>query len=571
MLRTRSAIVLLLTFCARIAFGDWMDDLQTRAVEIRKCAAAHWGTDGARYSTWTSHTNRLIPVYTFGTKDAGEGVDLDSYTGESSIYRDKARLRRLYHGLPVDTLNPNAPYMDQTNLFDMQLAALEAGKKHLFLVIFDGMDWQTTRAASIWNLRRVAYDQGRGTGTHFQDYNAGGTSQFGWMATSPYRDGIQVDVNEQRLKNPGGGLAGGYSAGIAGAYPWSTPTVKEYLIAGPDDATVRHAFTDSSASATGIHSGSKTYNGAVGVDPTGQQLISIAHRAQASNYRVGVVTNVPISHATPACAYAHNVSRDDYQDISRDLLGLPSVSHPEHPLPGLDVVIGCGFGVESLKEKKQGDNFVPGNKYLTLQDLRAVSVDHNGKYVVAQRESGELGGSGLASAAHRAAKENKRLLGFYGTNHGPRYDEGHLPYESADGDYKPAPCGDGSEIEYTPEDIAENPTLAEMTSAAITVLSEGSKGFWLMIEAGDVDWANHANNLDASIGAVNSGDAAVRAVTNWVEKYSSWDESLLIVTADHGHYLVLDQPELLFSPENRQTPSEAASSVEAQDIVDAEG
>ena len=77
------------------------------------------------------------------------------------------------------------------------------------------------------------------------------------------------------------------------------------------------------------------------------------------------------------------------------------------------------------------------------------------------------------------------------------------------------------------------------------VLSADGSPFWLLVEAGEVDWANHANNLDASIGAVNSGDAAVRTVTDWVEKNSNWDESLLIVTADHGHYLILDRPELL--------------------------
>ena len=42
-----------------------------------------------------------------------------------------------------------------------------------------------------------------------------------------------------------------------------------------------------------------------------------------------------------------------------------------------------------------------------------------------------------------------------------------------------------------------------------------------MVEAGDVDWANHDNNLDNSIGAVNSGDDALRAVTDWVEAHAT--------------------------------------------------
>ena len=66
-----------------------------------------------------------------------------------------------------------------------------------------------------------------------------------------------------------------------------------------------------------------------------------------------------------------------------------------------------------------------------------------------------------------------------------------------------------------------------------------------MVEAGDVDWANHDDNIDNSIGAVNSGDRAVKAITEWVEANSKWDESLLIVTADHGHMLNLVKPEML--------------------------
>ena len=66
-----------------------------------------------------------------------------------------------------------------------------------------------------------------------------------------------------------------------------------------------------------------------------------------------------------------------------------------------------------------------------------------------------------------------------------------------------------------------------------------------MVEAGDVDWANHNNNIDDSIGAVLSGDAAFEAITQWVEANSSWDETALIVTADHGHLMYLDDPRVL--------------------------
>ena len=66
-----------------------------------------------------------------------------------------------------------------------------------------------------------------------------------------------------------------------------------------------------------------------------------------------------------------------------------------------------------------------------------------------------------------------------------------------------------------------------------------------MVESGDVDWANHDNNLDNSIGAVNSGDAAIKVITDWVEQHSNWNDALLIVTADHGHMLNLVDPSVL--------------------------
>jgi len=88
-----------------------------------------------------------------------------------------------------------------------------------------------------------------------------------------------------------------------------------------------------------------------------------------------------------------------------------------------------------------------------------------------------------------------------------------------------------------------------MATAALDVLGANEKGFWLMVEAGDVDWANHNNNIDDAIGAVFSGDAAFDAITTWVEKNSSWDDTLLIVTADHGHMMTLDEPEKLIRQE----------------------
>ncbi|MEZ6066335.1 MAG: hypothetical protein R3B90_11660 [Planctomycetaceae bacterium] len=175
---------------------DHVAELQADAIAAGHSEVAHWGVDPENYTQWGSHSNRLIPVYTFGTRGGGAGVDLGSYLGENSPYRSADALRRIYGFEPTDSVDPQADWMDQTNLHDLQAAAFKAGRKHVILFVFDGMDWSTTRAAAIVNEGSVTYVAGRGTGTHFQEYDAAGTTQFGYMVTSPHNEGTSVDVDE---------------------------------------------------------------------------------------------------------------------------------------------------------------------------------------------------------------------------------------------------------------------------------------------------------------------------------------------------------------------------------------
>lgn len=523
-----------------VAWGaaeDRVRDLETAAVSTGSATWAHWGTTPSRYSDWGSHSNRLVPVYTFG-------LNLRSVTGGNSVYRDAERLQALYGRLPEGTLNPRAEYMDQTDVFRLQEEAARAGKRYIVLFVFDGMDWDTTRAAAIYRAGKVTYRDGRGTGLAIQDYR-GVETDFGFAVTSPHNDGTKVDVDAQTVINPGGTTPGGYDAHRGGATPWNPPADLRYLIGKSREQP--HAVTDSAAAATSLCAGIKTYNDAINIDPEGKQVETIAHRLQSHGYAIGVITSVPISHATPACAYAHNVHRDDYQDITRDLIGLPSVSHREHPLPGVDVLLGAGWGVSADNDPSQGMNFVPGNRYIADSDLEKVDAARGGQYVVVQRTAGAAGPKVLREAATAAALKKQRLLGLFGTS------AGHLPFQTADGHFDPTISVrlKGDEItplpaeQYTSDDLNENPTLADLTRAGLDVLSARSDRFWLMIEAGDVDWANHANNIDNSIGAVISGDDAFRALTEWIETHNAWDETAVIVTSDHGHYLFLDHPEVL--------------------------
>ena len=518
--------------------SDSLAKIQLAAITDQKSDVGYWGIDPDVWSGWKTHSNRLIPVYTFGTAQADGATNLNYYTGEQSSYRDEDRLRGLYGRVPEQTVDAAATWMDQTDIARLQQAGVDAGKKYVFLVVFDGMSWQMTQNAAIYNQQKVTYDEGRGTGTLFQEYTADETTQFGFMVTSPHNNGTITNPTTQEILNPGGAIRGGYKAAAGGRTPWDAHADDGYLIGSPQEGNPIHAYTDSASSATSMMAGIKTYNNAIGVDSTGQPVPSIAHDLQDHGWALGVVTSVPFSHATPAAAYSHNVTRKDYQDISRDLLGLPSVSHPE-PLAGLDVVIGAGYGVTEDEDEDQGDNYESGNKYLADSDLKTLQSD--GRYVVALRTASQSGQTVLRKAARIAVKDRKRLFGFFGT----QFD--HLPYETADGAFNPMPDVAADDESYTEADLKENPDLAEMTRAALQVLESRGDRFWMLMEAGDVDWASHANNLDHAIGAVNSGDRAVQVIVDWVEKNSNWDESLMIVTSDHGHLFQLKNPELLIN------------------------
>ena len=546
---TELAVALMLLFPGASPAGnvDHIRDLQTEAIKSGKADWGHWGSHTDKYSSWISHTNRLIPIYSFG-------IGLESVSGENSPYRSVEKLERLFGKVPTGTVNPEAEYFDQTDVYSLQKTAIASGKKRIILFVFDGMDWQTTWAASIYKSGAVKYREGRGTGLSFQDYS-GTHTDFGYFVSTPHNDGTKEDVNAQTVKNPGGTQAGGFSFRIAGAYPWSTPLDPLYPIGMGRDYS--HAYTDSSSSSTSLCAGIKTYNGAINVDPAGRLVEPIAHQLQRDGFAIGVVTSVPISHATPAGAYASNVSRDDYQDLTRDLLGLKSISHPQQALPGVDVLLGAGWGEERLKDSTQGDNYNPvgdaENRYLARADLQAIQSDKHRPWTTVLRESGRNGTDALKAAAQQAVNRKDRLFGFFGAS------RGHLPFQTANGDFNPT-VSTGASLaeltipvpaeEYSHADIIENPTLSDMTSAALQVLSARSDRFWLMVEAGDVDWANHSNNIDNSIGAVLSGDDAFRTITDWVEANGGWNDTAVLVTADHGHYLVLDKPEALLPSAN---------------------
>jgi alkaline phosphatase len=568
-LRNLPCLALLPLFLASPTIADdpfrTMQNDSIRTMRQKIARPYHFGSQGPNsvYSNSTSHSNRQIPAYVFGKK-----ADLSSVAGKNSVYRDQDRLTKLYGSLPPHTLNPQAEYFDQSDLYKVQKDAVDKGAKHVFIVWFDGMDWETTRAAAIAKTGKV-YTQGKGSGLVFQDYQANGTAQFGYFVTSPTHDQSERNPDDQTVKiNLTTSLPGGYDVRFGGPNPW---TPGEFLGQVPgyfqgeksskaarEQATklggVIHAVTDSAPSAAEFASGVKSFNDGLNVAEDGRDVDTLFIQLQRDKgWKVGTVTSVPFNHASPAAMYAHNVERDDYQDLAREMLGLESIIQKDGKgprLPGLDVVMGAGFGqvIADSNLKYQGKNAVKDqNLYIADEDLKAIDVKNGGKYVVVTTQLEVRGADSLKKAAETAVRDDKRLFALFGTN------TSHLPFQTADGDYRTAAGIRIIRESYTPDDLEENPTLSDMTHAALAVLgAKKDQNFALFVEAGDVDFALHDNNLDNAIGAVLSGDVAVQIIIDWVEKNSNWDDSVLIVTSDHGHYLVIDDAQKLAEAARRR-------------------
>jgi alkaline phosphatase len=74
------------------------------------------------------------------------------------------------------------------------------------------------------------------------------------------------------------------------------------------------------------------------------------------------------------------------------------------------------------------------------------------------------------------------------------------------------------------------PTLKEMSAKALQVLSKNDKGFFLMIEAGMIDWAAHYNDTGLMLHEMMRLNETVDYVLDWAKDR---DDTLVIVTADH--------------------------------------
>lgn len=80
-------------------------------------------------------------------------------------------------------------------------------------------------------------------------------------------------------------------------------------------------------------------------------------------------------------------------------------------------------------------------------------------------------------------------------------------------------------------DPTKEPSLAEMTGAAINLLSRNKNGFFLMVEGSKIDWANHDHDPVASVTDMMAFDRAVKVALDYALKEKN---TAVIVVADHS-------------------------------------
>ena len=301
----------------------------------------------------------------------------------------------------------------------------------------------------------------------------------------------------------------GYDVKADGPRPQVGPGAAHRFPPGP--------ATDSASAATALATGFKTDSGNIAWlpgDPPKGGLTTIEEELRAkTRAAIGIISTVPFNHATPAAFVSHNTSRNAYYTGLKGYKGL-GIADEIILRTKPDVVIAGGSPL------LDNPGFDPKRGYISESLYRTLRTSRD--YVFVERKPGQDGGKALAEGEAAAAREGRKLFGLFG-GRGGNFEVPRV--EDSPGRPQVTP---GSE---------ENPSLAEATEAALAYLGRDPDGFFLMIEQGDIDWANHDNDFRAMIGCVADLDAAVRAAMAFVDRPGDgvdWTNTVLLVTADHA-------------------------------------
>ncbi len=275
---------------------------------------------------------------------------------------------------------------------------------------------------------------------------------------------------------------------------------------------------DSAPTAAAMTTGVKSANGTIGVTQAATPrncatqaangTDSLWEIAEDAGLSTGVISTARLTHATPAATYAKTVDRDWESDAN-----LSAAARAE----------GCADIARQFVEWKHGDGFevaLGGGRanFLPASKADPEYPDRTG----ARSDDRDLVEAWNAQGANHVFVTDK--AGFDATDFDSDtsvlglFEPSHMQYEA---DRNTGPDGE--------------PSVAEMTRAAITRLSRDEDGFVLMVEGGRIDHAHHAGNAARALtdlAALDEAVAVAREMTNP-------EDTLIVVTADHSHTLVI--------------------------------
>ena len=334
-------------------------------------------------------------------------------------------------------------------------------------------------------------------------------------------------------------------------------TLDEHLVGASRTRSTNSLVTDSAAGATAYATGHRTYNHVVGEVPVGdpgdvdftgsagssgatgpvtgpvRPAGTIVEGAQLAGMRTGVVTTTRVTHATPASFSSHVADRNDEAEIALEQV---------YTLD-LNVILGGG-----ASQFLSADAFPSRSARNDTRDLMA-DAEHRG-YAIA-RDAGDLReavaeivrSGGIEEeetdpeGEKNASEDSSDAAPFANRQFGPRvlglFADSHLAYEIDAHEDGLAGFANGA---MPSRGDAEAPSLVAMLDAALAVLDakfaehENDEGFFLLVEAGRIDHAAHANDAGAVIGEMCAYD---RAFKRAVEYVAARNDALVVATSDH--------------------------------------
>lgn len=235
--------------------------------------------------------------------------------------------------------------------------------------------------------------------------------------------------------------------------------------------------TDSASSATAFSTGRKTNNGALGLDEDNKILENFTEIIDRYGYVSSLISTSEITHATPAAYASHVDLRWKTDEISLQMME-----------SNVMTILGGG------------------RHFFLPEDLGGKRSD--GLNLLEQMESSRM-----------VMTEKKELDSF------DHSDLGKVVGLFAD---------EALRDKEKPENHVFEPSSSEMLNFAINRSEKfnenGCKGFFIMLEGSQVDWAGHANDLNYLKREMQDFDEAVELALDYATQNP---DTLVIATADH--------------------------------------